>query len=234
MDVGCLQIHVRLAAQSSRNRKAKRAGTRAIPQEDPFHPIEQIAMAAERNRVCPVELADSLDSRVRRWFQNPRKILGPFVSEGKVALDLGCGPGFFSVELARLVGPHGRVIAADLQQGMLDKLARKVEGTEYSPRIRLVKCDQSGLNIADKVDFILTFYMVHEVPDQPALFRQLFPLLNEKGRYLLVEPKLFHVSRGQFRDTLRHAQAAGFVSAPGPRLLLSWSAVLMKPSNGAV
>jgi ubiquinone/menaquinone biosynthesis C-methylase UbiE len=147
------------------------------------------------------------------------------------ALDVGCGPGFFSVELARLVGPSGRVFAADLQQGMLDKLARKIQGAEYSSRIRLVKCGPMDLNVTDTVDFILTFYMVHEVPDQPGFFRQLFPLLREGGAYLLVEPRLFHVSRHQFRETLRHAEAAGFVSAPGPRLPFSWSAVFSKPSN---
>ncbi len=70
-------------------------------------------MPADRNRVCPVELAHSLDSRVRRWLQNPQKILSPFVSEGMTALDVGCGPGFFSIELARLVGPEGKVIAWD-------------------------------------------------------------------------------------------------------------------------
>ena len=190
-------------------------------------------MATDRNRVCPVELADSLDNRVRRWLQNPQKILSPFVSEGMTALDVGCGPGFFSVELARLVGPEGKVIAVDLQQGMLDKLASKIKGTDLSTRIRLVRCDQSRLNVSGTVDFILTFYMVHEVPDQLAFFRQLFPLLDEKGRCLLVEPKLFHVSRRQFQETIHHAEAVGFVSAPGPRLPLSWSAVLAKPSNGA-
>lgn len=190
-------------------------------------------MAPERDRVCPVEFADTLDSRVRRWLQNPGKILTPFVTEGRTALDVGCGPGFFSIELARLVGPNGRVIAADLQQGMLDKLAGKIKGTDLSARIRLVKCDKSSLNVSEPVDFILTFYMVHEVPDQPAFFRQLFPLLREQGRYLLVEPKLFHVSREQFRDTLRHAEAVGFAFAPGPRLPFSWSAVLTKSATRA-
>jgi ubiquinone/menaquinone biosynthesis C-methylase UbiE len=188
-------------------------------------------MTAERNRVCPVELADSLDSRLRRWLQNPGKILSPYVRDGMTALDVGCGPGFFSIELARQVGPGGRVFAADLQQGMLDRLARKIQGTDYSSRIRLVKCSPVDLNLTDTVDFILTFYMVHEVPDQPGFFRQLFPLLREGGTYLLVEPKLFHVSRHQFRETLRHAEAVGFLSAPGPRLPFSWSAVLRKPSN---
>jgi ubiquinone/menaquinone biosynthesis C-methylase UbiE len=148
-------------------------------------------------------------------------------------LDVGCGPGFFSIELARLVGPNGSVIAADLQQGMLDKLAGKIKGTDLSARIRLVRCDQSSLNVSEPVDFILTFYMVHEVPDQPAFFRQLFPLLREQGRYLLVEPRLFHVSRSQFRDTICHAEAVGFSSTPGPRLPFSWSAVLTKSENRA-
>ena len=55
-------------------------------------------MTAEKNRVCPVELADSLDSKIRRFLQNPQKILKPFVSEGMKVLDIGCGPGFFSIE----------------------------------------------------------------------------------------------------------------------------------------
>ena len=190
-------------------------------------------MTAEQTRVCPVELADSLDSRLRRWLQNPRKILEPYVSDGMVALDVGCGPGFFSIELARLVGPRGRVIAADLQQGMLDKLAARIKRTDLSARIGLVKCDSSNLNIEEAVDFILTFYMVHEVPDQAAFFRRLFHLLRETGKVLLVEPKMFHVSRAQFRETIRQAETVGFISTPGPKLRMSWSAVLIKGVAGA-
>lgn len=190
-------------------------------------------MATEQNRVCPVELADSLDSRLRRWLQNPRKILAPFVTEGMTALDIGCGPGFFSIELGRLVGPTGSVIAADLQQGMLDKLAVKIKGTDLATRIGMVKCDPGRLNVSGSVDFILTFYMVHEVPDQAAFFRQLFPLLREAGKVLIVEPKMFHVSRAQFSNTIRQAEAAGFLSTEGPRLPMSWSAVLKKAAVGA-
>jgi ubiquinone/menaquinone biosynthesis C-methylase UbiE len=189
-------------------------------------------MEDNRNRVCPVELADSLDNRLRRWFQNPRKILAPYVAEGMTALDVGCGPGFFSIDLARLVGPRGRVIAADLQQGMLDKVRDKIKGTDLEQRMHLVKCGQDSINVSESVDFILTFFMVHEVPDQPGFFRQLYPLLRPEGKYLLVEPKLFHVSQAQFRDTLRYAQDVGFVVAPGPKLPFSWSALLTR--NGGM
>lgn len=189
-------------------------------------------MTTEHNRVCPVTLANSLDSRFRRWLQNPHKILAPYVTEGMTAVDIGCGPGFFAIELARLVGPTGRVIAADLQQGMLDKVAEKVRGTDLAGRIGLVKCDSSSLNVTASADFVLAFYMVHEMPDQAAFFRQVFPLLRESGKLLIVEPRMFHVSRTQFGQTLRQAEAAAFCVREGPRLSMSWSAILTKGMAG--
>ncbi|MCX6138897.1 MAG: methyltransferase domain-containing protein, partial [Ignavibacteriales bacterium] len=83
------------------------------------HLIERVKMDSERNRVCPVEYANSLDSKIRKWLQNPKKILAPYVQEGMTVLDIGCGPGFFSIEMAKMVGKTGKVISADLQEGML-------------------------------------------------------------------------------------------------------------------
>ena len=39
-------------------------------------------MSNEKNRVCPVELAGSLDSKIRKWLQNPQKILSPYIEGG--------------------------------------------------------------------------------------------------------------------------------------------------------
>jgi len=183
-------------------------------------------MNTDRNRVCPVELSGGLEGRARRWLQNPKKILVPYVREGMKVLDLGCGPGFFSLELARLVGPTGSVVAADLQEGMLEKLRVKIRGTDLERRIKLVKCDRADINVRECVDFILTFYMVHEVPDKVALFKQLRSVLSASGKFLLVEPKLFHVSRSEFERTVGAAKEGGFRVLPGPRLGLSWTAIL--------
>ena len=183
-------------------------------------------MKQERNRVCPVELASSLDNKIRRWFQNPREIVAPYVKEGMTVLDVGCGPGFFSIEIAKLVGTSGKVISADLQEGMLQELGNKIRGTELEARIKRVKCDQDKINISDTVDFILAFYMVHEVPDKISFFKQLRPILNKRGQILLVEPKLFHVSRKAFELTTKLAENSGFTINSGPKLLFSWSAVL--------
>jgi ubiquinone/menaquinone biosynthesis C-methylase UbiE len=183
-------------------------------------------MASERNRVCPVGLANSLDNKLRRWLQNPQKILAPYVREGMTVLDIGCGPGFFSVEIAKMVGQSGRVISADLQSGMIEKLHNKIKGTELEGRITLVKCDTDKVNVIDKVDFILAFFMVHEVPDKGPFFLELKNILNEGGRFLLIEPKLFHVSEKAFRATTALAESAGFKIYQGPKLPFSWSAVL--------
>ncbi len=180
----------------------------------------------DRNRVCPAELAPSLDNKIRRWLQNPHDILSPFVKEGMKVLDVGCGPGYFSVEMATLVGPRGRVVSADLQEAMLQKLSAKVHGTGLESRIALVQCSTESINVIEKVDFILAFYVVHEVPDKASFFAQLKTVLRDQGQCLLVEPKLFHVSRQDFDRTKELAVTAGFRVTPGPQLKLSWTALL--------
>jgi ubiquinone/menaquinone biosynthesis C-methylase UbiE len=183
-------------------------------------------MESSRNRVCPVGLANSLDNRVRRWLHNPETILAQYVKEGMTVLDIGCGPGFFSIEMAKMVGENGKVISADLQDGMLQKLRKKIQRTELEKRIELVKCDKDRINVPERVDFILAFFMVHEAPDKNSFFRQLKDILRQGGELLLVEPKLFHVSRKEFESATRIAEEAGFKMYPGPPICFGWSAVL--------
>ncbi len=183
-------------------------------------------MENQRNRVCPVELANSLDSKIRRWLQNPQKILSPYVKEGMTVLDVGCGPGFFSIEMAKMVGRNGKVVSADLQDGMLEKLANKIRGTALEERIKLVKCETDRINVSERIDFGLAFFMVHEVPNKELFFRELKLVLKDKGQVLLVEPRLFHVSQKEFAFTTEIAKNIGFTVDRGPRLPFCWAAVL--------
>jgi len=185
-------------------------------------------MNNDRNRVCPVELANSLDSKIRRWLQNPQKILSPYVKEGMKVLDVGCGPGFFSIELAKMVGKSGKVFAVDLQEGMLQKVKNKISSTNVESIINLIKCEQDKINIPEKVDFILAFYMVHEVPNKDYFFGAMINFLNEYGEFLIVEPKLFHVSKKEFDLTIGKAEKVGFKATQGPKLPFSFSSILKK------
>ncbi len=186
-------------------------------------------MGDGKNRVCPVERAGSLDNRFRRWLQNPLKILSPYIEEGMTVLDLGCGPGFFSIDIAQMVGKSGRVIASDLQEGMLQKLRDKIQGTELEERITLHKSQKNRIGVSENVDFVLAFYMVHEVPNQEEFFNEIGSILKPNGQVLIVEPP-FHVSKTVFEETIGKAGNAGFEPVERPKVFLS-KAVILKKAN---
>jgi ubiquinone/menaquinone biosynthesis C-methylase UbiE len=181
-----------------------------------------------KQRVCPVERAGRLDSRIRRWLQDPKKILSPYVKDGMTVLDVGCGPGFFSTGMAQLVGKSGRVIAADLQEGMLQKIRDKISGTELEDRITLHKCEETRIGVSESVDFVLLFYMVHEVPNKKNFFSEISSILKPNGQVLIVEPPV-HVSKSAFEKTLEIARGVGFRAAKGPYVFLSKTVILTKP-----
>ena len=130
-------------------------------------------------------------------------------------LDLGCGPGFFSIEIANMLAGSGKVISADLQDGMLEKVQRKIRLTELEQRISIHKCAADRIGLTEKVDFVLLFYMVHEVPDQLKLFTELKSILNPGGKIYIVEPK-FHVSKRAFELMTGKIKSLGFEITESP------------------
>ena len=65
------------------------------------------------------------DNPLRRLFVPPRRLIGPYAGKGQTAADLGCGPGFYTVPLAELVGPEGKVYAVDVDERAVRELERK-------------------------------------------------------------------------------------------------------------
>ncbi|UGV41714.1 class I SAM-dependent methyltransferase [Methanococcoides orientis] len=179
------------------------------------------------NRVCPAAISGILDNRIRRWFQKPREILEPYVKEGMTVLDLGCGPGFFSTEIARMVGSSGLVIASDLQEEMLHKLRKKIQGTELEGRIVLHKCKEDVIGISEKVDLAIAFYMLHEVPNPEKTLNELASIVKGNGFLFIAEPYL-HVSPKSFNKTIKIALNNGFTIVERPKVFLSRAVVLKK------
>lgn len=142
-------------------------------------------------------------------------------------LDMGCGPGFFSIDMAQIVGKFGRVIASDLQEGMLQKLRDKIQGTELEERIALHKCEEDRIGLSEHVDFILAFYMVHEIPNQEAFFSEIASILKPSGQVFIVEPP-FHVSKTAFEEMVRKAREAGLTPVERPKMLFSKAVILEK------
>ena len=66
------------------------------------------------DHVCPPWVGRLLLNPLRMLVENPNKIFAPFVKEGMVVLEPGCAMGFFTLPLARMVGPEGKVVAVDV------------------------------------------------------------------------------------------------------------------------
>ena len=142
-------------------------------------------------------------------------------------LDVGCGPGFFTLDMAQMVGTSGKVIASDLQVALLQKLREKAEVAALENRILVHKSEKDKVGVTEPVDFVLLFYVVHEVPNAEALFKEMLAILKPDGQVLVVEPP-FRVSKEEFEKTLKKAESAGFTVAGRPKIFLSKAAVLKK------
>ncbi len=184
-------------------------------------------MANKSTDICPYQRAWTLDNWLRRLLQNPYKIVGEYIKEGQVVMDLGCGPGFFSLEMAKLVGEKGKVISVDIQDEMLQIIKNKSEHEGLSSHIILHKAQPEKLGISEMVDFALAFYMVHEVPDKKSFLSEVASHLKPDGRFLIVEPK-FHVSKSNFSSTLELARSVGLEQISEPKFSFN-RAVLLKP-----
>ena len=185
----------------------------------------QTGSVSKKDHVCPWWLAYTFDNPIRKLFQEPGKMLGPYVKKGMRVMDVGCGMGFFSIGMARLTGDQGRVFAVDLQPKMLETAAKRARRAGLDQRIEFHRCTPGHLGILEEVDFILTFYMIHEVNDQSDFFRQLQICLRPGGKILIAEPR-FHVSGSDFQKTIEIARSHGLQLREQPSIRFSHAALL--------
>jgi SAM-dependent methyltransferase len=180
--------------------------------------------------VCPWWLGYFLVNPLRKWFENPRAILGPFVEKNMTVLEPGCGMGFFTLELARLLGPRGKVVAVDIQPRMLEGLRRRARRAGLLDRIEIREARAEGMgtdDLAGKIDFVLAFHVVHEFPDAGRFFAEAHGVLKPGCKLLLAEPQR-HVPEADLKATIAAAELAGFRVEDGPSIRSSWASVLVR------
>jgi ubiquinone/menaquinone biosynthesis C-methylase UbiE len=182
-------------------------------------------------RVCPWWVGYLLASPVRRWFEKPEEVLGPHLTSGATALDVGCAMGFFTLPMAELVGPSGRVICVDLQERMIRSLRKRAVRAGVSDRIEPRVCSARSLGLRDlegEIDFALAYAVVHEVPDAASFLAEIGGALAPGGRLLIAEPS-GHVSREALEGTTAAAQEAGLSVVDRPDIKRSRAVLLEKP-----
>ncbi|MCL2880864.1 MAG: class I SAM-dependent methyltransferase [Treponema sp.] len=172
--------------------------------------------------VCPWQAGPVLMASRRMVFHNPKRILSPYVNEGMIAMDIGCGMGYFTLPMSVMAGKNGKVIAVDLQAKMLEGL-QKYAGKADAQTIVTHQCSQDALHIEQwngTVDFALVFWMLHEVPDPQRLIRELHAAMSSKGKLLFAEPKM-HVSAAAFQKSKQLMQNSGFIEIDAPKITMS-------------
>ncbi|MGO9136742.1 MAG: class I SAM-dependent methyltransferase [Syntrophales bacterium] len=175
--------------------------------------------------VCPSWLCFTFDNPLRKIFQDPHKIFSPYIRPGYTVVDIGPGKGYFTIPMCKLVGSEGRVIAVDIQERMLRALQRRASEAGLAANLTTNLSRPNDFCLDVKADFVLAFWMVHEVPELIRFFANAKEIMKPKGLFLIAEP-LFHVTKRRFNYTLSTAQEMGFKIIDRPEVSFSYAATL--------
>lgn len=171
---------------------------------------------AGRGKPCPATIAALFDNPIAGRLSGVKTVLDRAdVRQGMRVLDAGCGPGRLTIPLARRVGRDGEVVAFDLQQAMLDRVARNVSRAGVS-NVRLVRgsleADSPVLRNEPVFDRILLVTVLGEIPDPVGALRSLHSVLAPGGLLSVTETIIDpdYLPPGRVKDL---ASKAGFTMA---------------------
>ncbi|MDJ0764298.1 MAG: class I SAM-dependent methyltransferase [Myxococcota bacterium] len=180
---------------------------------------------------CPWFMQYMLVSPLRRLLEPAHRLVGPHVKPGMTVLDPGCGFGYISLPLARMVGPQGLVLSADVSSWALARLEHRARKAGLIDRIEARVCNPRDLGFDDyrgAVDLVTVIHALHEFEDLPGFLEQVRRLLKSTGRLLVVELK-GHVTQDQFAAEMHCCRLAGFTELDPPQVGPKRQAALLAP-----
>lgn len=144
----------------------------------------------QHGRLFPPQDLGLLEAPDRDEWQKPHQILDALgVAEASVVADVGAGSGWFTVRLARRVGPNGMVYAQDVQPEMLTAITKRVQREGLSNVRTRLGLDSDPYLPASTFDAILMVDVVHEIDDRVTLFANLGRALKPGGLIGVVDFK---------------------------------------------
>lgn len=186
--------------------------------------------ARRRPGPLPHQMANLLDNPLRLAYRKPDDLLGMvgFVA-GMSVLDLGCGTGLYTEEMARVVGATGFVHAVDVQPAMLARTDARLEAAGLRDRCLLHHAGAYTLPLEDQtIDIALVVATLGEIPDRLHALLELYRVVKSGGRIAISEelPHPGYLTAGGVR---RLAEDAGFVLAARTGTPFCYTSVFTRP-----
>lgn len=158
----------------------------AVP-APPAPPASPPQTSKPKGRLFPPQDLGLIEAPDRAQWQKPELIMDALgIADGSVVADLGAGGGWFTMYLARRVGPNGLVYAEDIQRQMIEAIARRVE-RERLTNIRTVLGTPMDPRLPTPVDAALIVDAYHEMEDPVALLKNVVSYLKPQGRIGIVD-----------------------------------------------
>ncbi len=151
----------------------------------------QIGKLIKRRQIAPVlsvAHAGWLTRPERDAEEQPDRVVESLnIANGATIVDLGAGVGYFTWRLAKRVGSAGRVIAVDIQPGMLERLhANLAERGVDNVQVVLSEPDNPLLP-SGEVDLVLLVDVYHELAFPEAMMEHVRRSLKPDGRVVIIE-----------------------------------------------
>jgi len=128
-----------------------------------------------------------IDEERNRWMPPEPLLKAAGISAGDTVVEVGAGNGFWTLPLARLVGPSGRVIAVDTEPIMLDELRTRAEA-EGIENVELVQSEESRIPLSNRIaDVVLLAFVLHHPTDPNAFLHEVVRLLKPGGYLVEVD-----------------------------------------------
>jgi ubiquinone/menaquinone biosynthesis C-methylase UbiE len=142
-------------------------------------------------RLFPPSDLGLLDAPDRDLWQRPAEIMDAMgIADGSVVADIGAGSGWFTIRLARRVGPQGMVYAEDVQPEMISAISRRVQREGFSNVRPVLGLGSDPKLPARTLDAVLMVDAYHEVEDRVTMLRNLAKALKPQGRLGIVDFRL--------------------------------------------
>jgi len=171
------------------------------------------------------EFARLLLSDDRKKWQDPLKISKAIgVKAGMTIADLACGPGFFTLPMASLVGEKGLVYAVDVNPTMLDHLRTMIaKSDESSKRIKVIQADVASTGIpSGSVDVAFFANVLHDIDDKKAFLGEVRRISKPDAAFVDIDWRKSKMEMGPpFEIRLTEAASRKILAAGGLRVTKS-------------